>query len=228
MDATPPLTDLDWPEAWRIVASRFPPVGPFDRIADPADMEALFAVEAMTNPRLRQEIGQLDLVPRERRVAGPGTTPIMAAFTHPNPAGSRFAGGEVGVFYAARSLETAVRETMYHRARFMTATREPAMKIEMRAYRTGIRGRLHDLRGGGFEAALAPDDYGPSQALARRLRDAGSDGLVYPSVRDPGGECVAAFYPDIVARCRQGRHLIYSWDGTRMAVEYAVAALKRV
>lgn len=227
MASDPPLTDVDWPEAWRIVPSRFPPVGPFDRIADPADMEALFAIEAMTNPRLRQETGELDLVPAARRIAGPGSTPVMAAFTHPNRDGSRFADGDAGVFYAARTMETAVRETMYHRARFMAATAEPAMKIEMRAYRTGVRARLHDLRGPGFRDVLAPDSYLASRALARRLRGAGSDGLVYPSVRHAGGECVAAFYPDLVAPCRQGRHLVYSWDGARMSPAYAIATLKR-
>ncbi|MBS7457407.1 RES family NAD+ phosphorylase [Coralloluteibacterium stylophorae] len=223
---TPPLTAVDWPEAWRIVPSRFPPVGPFDRIADPADLDALFAIEAMTNPRLRQEVGDLALVPAARRIAGPGSTPVMAAFTHPNPGGSRFADPGVGVFYAARSLDTAVRETMYHRARFMAATREPAMKIEMRAYRTAIRGQLHDLRAGAWPAELDPDDYRASQALAGRLRAGGADGIVYPSVRHAGGECVAVFYPDLVARCRQGRHLIYSWDGARIAEDYAVASLR--
>lgn len=227
-EATPPVTLLHWPEAWRIVASRFPPVGPFDRIADPADLDALFAVEAMTNPRLREETGELALVPRGRRISGPGSTPVMAAFTHLNPAGSRFSDGSYGVFYAARTLETAVRETMYHTARFLAATGEPAMKVEKRAYRTAVKGRLHDLRKGGFKRALSPDSYVASQALAGRLRAAGSDGIVYPSVRHAGGECVGALYPDLVAPCRQSRHLIYSWDGRHIAPEYAVATLKQV
>jgi hypothetical protein len=52
----------------------------------------------MTNPRLREEAGNLTLVPLEDRVSGPGTTPIMAAFTHLNPEGSRFSGGSFGVY----------------------------------------------------------------------------------------------------------------------------------
>lgn len=224
---TPSLTQLRWSEAWRIVASRFPPVGPFDRIADPADLDALFAIEAMTNPRLREEAGELSLIPHGRRISGPGSTPVMAAFTHLNPAGSRFSDGSYGVFYAAHTLETAVRETMFHTARFLAATNEPAMKVEKRAYCTAIKGRLHDLRKGGFKDALSPDSYVASRTLALRLRAAGSDGIVYPSVRYAGGECAAAFYPDLVAPCRQSKHLIYSWDGTRIAPEYAVATLKQ-
>jgi hypothetical protein len=221
----PPRRAVAWPEAWRIVPSRFPPRGVFDRVAAPEDLEALFAIESLTNARLRQELGQLDLVPRERRVSGPGTQPIMAAFTHLNPDGSRFSDGSYGVFYAARALDTAVAETMHHRAKFMAATNEPAMKLEMRCYRTAVEGRLHDLRKG-WTTMLQPDDYAAPQALARELRAAGSDGVVYPSVRHAGGECVGLFFPDLLKPCVQAQHLIYSWDGRRIQADYAVATLQ--
>src|SRR5690606_22607554 len=104
--ALPRRTRIHWQPSWRIVPSRFPPVGLFDRIASPDDLDALFELEGMTNPRLRQELGELSLVPAERRISGPGTTPIMAAFTHPSPDGSRFSDGSWGVYYAARERET--------------------------------------------------------------------------------------------------------------------------
>lgn len=227
---TPKRSRLDWPLAHRIVSSRFPPVGAFDGIAAPADIDALHAIEGLTNPRLREQAGTLTLVPPTRRSSGSGTSPVMAAFAHPNPAGSRFSDGSYGVFYAAHALETAVKETMHHKARFLAATAEPAMKVEMRVYRVAIRGRVHELRRGvppaQARALLAPDDYTAGQALALQLRDAGADGIVYPSVRHAGGECVAAFYPDLITSCRQHRHLIYSWDGRRIDPEYAVASLR--
>ena len=74
-----------WQPCYRIVASRFPPISLFEDVADPADLEAVYAIEAMTNDRLRQEVGDISLVPVEDRVVGPGSTPIMAAFTHLNP-----------------------------------------------------------------------------------------------------------------------------------------------
>ncbi|WP_243048480.1 RES family NAD+ phosphorylase [Dyella sp. RRB7] len=222
----PPLKRIRWSQAYRIVPSRFPPVGVFDRIAEPGDLEALYAIEAMTNPRLRDEMGELRLVPPERRVSGPGTTPVMAAFTHLNPEGSRFSDGSWGVFYAAHSVATAVEETVYHRERFLAATTEPACDIEMRCYRTSIQARLHDLRGG-WKAAHDPDNYAAGIALARRLRNDGSDGIVYDSVRHLGGECVAVFYPDRVAPCVQAQHLMYRWDGTRIAQVLTVDEWKR-
>jgi len=222
----PPLKRIRWNHAYRIVPSRFPPVGVFDRIADPNDLEAVFAIEAMTNPRLREEAGALKLVPPGRRISGPGSTPVMAAFTHLNPDGSRFSDGSWGVFYAAHSVATAVEETVYHRELFLAATAEPACEIEMRCYCTRIDCTLHDLRGG-WPAAHAPHDYAASVALARTLRATGSNGIVYSSARHAGGECVAAFYPDVVAPCVQAQHFIYRWDGVRIAQVLQVSELKR-
>ena len=206
--------------------SRFPPVGVYDRIADPADLDAVFAIEALTNPRLREEAGALKLVPHERRLSGPGATPVMAAFTHLQPGGSRFSDGSWGVFYAAHSVPTAVEETVYHRERFLTATGEPACEIQMRCYRTRVDSKLHDIRGG-WPEAHDPGSYMASVALARELRDAGSNGIVFDSARHLGGECLAAFQPDVVAPCVQARHLVYRWDGRRIAQVLTVSELAR-
>ena len=107
-DRLPRRVAVDWRGAWRIIPSRFPAQGVFDRIARPEDLDALYALEALTNDRLRDELGELALVPRARRVTGPGTQTVMAAFTHVNPDGSRFSDGGYGVFYAAKALDTAV------------------------------------------------------------------------------------------------------------------------
>jgi len=222
----PPVKRIRWNQAFRIVPSRFPPIGIYDRVADPADLDAVFALEAMTNPRLREEAGALRQVPKERRLSGPGSTPVMAAFTHLNPEGSRFSDGSWGVFYAAHSVATAVEETVYHRERFLAATREPACEIQMRCYRTRLDSRLHDIRGG-WATAHDPDSYVASVALARVLRADGSNGIAFDSVRHPGGECVAAFYPDVVGACVQSQHLIYRWDGQRIAQVLEVSELVR-
>lgn len=228
MDALPPQKRIRWTAAYRIVPSRFPPVGVFDRIAQPADLDALYAIEGLTDPHLREEIGALRSVPRERRVSGPGTTPIMAAFTHRNREGSRFSDGSWGVFYAAHRVATAIEETIYHRERFLRATAESPLDIEMRCYRCAIAGRLHDVRGG-WASAHDPHSYVVSQMLARQLRAGDSNGIVFDSVRDAGGECVAVFYPDLVSPCVQAQHLIYRWDGTRIAavLEVSKVALRK-
>ncbi|MGY0504295.1 RES family NAD+ phosphorylase [Luteimonas sp. e5] len=211
-----PLREVVWRPSYRIVSSRYPPVGLFDRVADPADLDAVFLLEGLTNPRLRKSAGELSLVPQARRISGPGTTPIMAAFTHLNPMGSRFSPGSFGVYYAARERETAVAETVYHQQRFLAATREAPIKLEMRCLLADMRGCLHDIRGG-WPELHDPDSYAASQRAGLELRQSGSDGLVYDSVRAAGGECVALFHPDLVAPVRQAEHYHYHWDGTAIA-----------
>ena len=210
-----PTADIVWKPCYRIVPSRFPPIGLFDDVADPADLEAVFILEAMTNDRLRDEAGDIALVPPEDRISGHGTTPIMAAFTHLNPQGDRFTDGSYGVFYAALSLDTAVAETRYHRANFLAATQEPAQELDMRVYAVDLTASLHDIRGEApeFSAFYHAEHYGASQQLALTLRGQGSDGIVYHSVRQQGGECAAIFRPRLLSHCRQERHLCYVWDG---------------
>ncbi len=222
----PPVKRIRWTRAFRIVSSRFPPVGVFDRIADPVELDSLFALEAMTNPRMREQAGALSLVPENRRISGPGSTPVMAAFTHLNPEGSRFSDGSYGVFYAAHDTATAIEETVYHRERFLAATRHPPIDLQMRCYRTGVHARLHDLRDD-FRKAHDPGSYVASQALAEHLRAEGSNGIVYNSVRRKGGTCVAAFYPDVVDPCVQAGHYIYRWNGERIDSVLEVADVRR-
>ena len=222
----PPIKRIRWTQAFRIVPSRFPPVGVFDRIADPADLDALFALEALTNPRLRDALGALQMVPPARRVSGPGSTPIMAAFTHLDPAGSRFSDGTWGVFYAAHAQATAIEETVFHRQHFLAATAEPACDIQMRCYHTAVDSRLHDIRSN-WTAAHDPNSYTASVTLARSLRASGSNGIIYASARHRGGECVAAFFPDVVAPCVQTQHFIYHWDGARITQVLSISSVPR-
>jgi hypothetical protein len=216
---TPTTTAESWPQGFRIVSSRFPPVGVFDDVSDRADLEAVFWVEGLTNPRLREALGQLELVPPDERLAGPGTTPIMAAFTHLNPNGSRFSDGSFGVYYAGRTQDTAVAETVFHTERWALESQDPPTAFTMRVYIGEILERpYHDLRGepGIYAHLLNPDldGYGPAQQLGQALRAAGSWGILYPSVRDVGGECAAVFRPSALGPVHQSTHLAYVWDGT--------------
>jgi hypothetical protein len=217
---------ISWKPSWRIVPSRFPPIHLFERIADPADWEALIALESLTNDRIRDEVGDIALVPPEERVSGPGSSIIMAAFTHPNPDGSRFSGG-YGVFYAGADLSTAIAETRHHRARFMQATGQPRMDLDMRVYVVDLNGELHDLRGKRAALPLVyhPDDYAAAQALGGRLRAEGSSGIVYDSVRHADGMCAAVFRPRCLSNPRQERHLCYVWDGRTITMVYEKRAM---
>ncbi len=216
------LVALSSHKTFRIIPSRFPPINLFERIADPGDLEAVYQIEMMTNPRLRDEAGDLSLVLPSDRISGPGASPIMAAFTHLNPDGSRFTAGHYGVYYAGSEIETAIAETKHHRTNFMLATNEPPMELDMRVYAAQLTGELHDIRGlqKKHPTLYHSTNYSASQAFADQIWIGGADGIAYTSVRRPGGECFAVFRPRLLSNCRQERHLCYVWDGASISMVY--------
>jgi hypothetical protein len=224
------MARIRWSPSYRLVPSRFPPVGLFDRVAHAEDLDFVLAAEQLTNDRLRDEAGALQLVPPGERVSGPGTTPIMAAFTHLNPEGSRFSDGTYGVYYAAHEMQTAIAETAFHRARFLARTAEAAGEIDMRSYLADLRAELVDLRGYGRRKPdlMSPDSYVASQRFGKARRGEGAGGIVYDSVRRDGGQCVAVFRPRLVAPCRQGPHICFLWDGRAIVSWYEKSAVKNV
>jgi hypothetical protein len=224
---TVPVRRVSWRPSYRLIPSRYPTVGLYDAIADPADLDVVFAIEALANPRIREEIGELSLVPKEERLTGPGATPVMAAFTHLNPEGSRFSDGSYGVYYAAHSLETSLAEVGHHRAIFLRRTDEPAIDIDLRLITASVEAELHDLLDAGgaanasrYASVLDPDDYGPSQRLGKRLRAGDSWGIRYPSVRHAGGECVGVFRPRALRHPKAAAHFALHWDGGRFTHWY--------
>lgn len=211
MVGKPPVSHVHWTCSWRLVPSRFPPAGLFDRVTNADDLDAVIAIESLTNDRLRDEIGELRLVPENERQFGPGTTPIMASFTHLNPDGSRFSDGSYGVFYAASDVETAVAETRYHRVCFLLRTKEPPIDIDMCSYSSEINTELHDIRNVQSKLASVYDEnsYSASQKLACDLRNEGSNGIVYDSVRHAEGECAGILRANIPQSVIQGCHYCF-------------------
>jgi RES domain len=217
-----PIAPINWSPCVRLIPSRFPTVGLFDAIADPADFEVVFAIEALTNPRLRNELGELDLVPKAERVFGPGSTLIIAAFTHLNPEGSRFSDGSYGVYYASATFDCALAEVIHHRERFLARTNEAAIDIDLRVILADVDACLQDLRGFGERGAAVLDleSYGAAQQLGRALRGSGSMGVVFPSVRSDGGECVGLLRPKALRNARADRYVGLHWDGSRVSHWY--------
>src|ERR1700722_15710175 len=238
-------SEVRWHPCFRVISSRFPPIHLFERVSGAEDWEALYWLESLTNPRLRDDVGEIELVPREDRIFGPGASVIMPPFTHLIPEGSRFADDTFGAFYAARSLDTSIAETRYHREIFLRATRERPLELDMRTYLCDVAASFHDIRGKRDRSAAEgiprspsgatrddrmreiydPNSYVASQKFARSLKLVGSNGVVFDSVRHSGGQCLAVYRPRLVQNCRQGTHLRYVWDGERITQVYALRVM---
>jgi hypothetical protein len=215
---TPPVSRFEWSGSYRIIRTIYPPIWLFEDIADPKDWELIASAEAKTNPRVREQIGDLSIVPAEHRVSGPTASYVMAAFTHASrDRPSRFSDGSYGVWYCGDRFEVALAETAHRFELFMANTGEPPGDAQYRELRADIAGSLHDLRSGDFQSYLDPDSWTASQQFAVPLRAAGADGIVYPSVRWRAGQAAALFWPNLVRLpLLQARTLQYHWDGNLM------------
>jgi RES domain-containing protein len=216
----PPLTTLDQRDTHRLVPSRYSPRGEsvLTRIADAGDdahLAAIFELDGATNDRLLAERGLLPGIgPEELVFAVPLATVINAAFCHANPLGSRFAGADRGAWYAGFAIETSHAEVAFHKSVELAEIGWPDESITYDDYQADFAGDFHDLRDtAGWNGCLAPDSYLASQTLAAHLLEAGSLGVVYPSVRHDGGTCLACFRPALVGRVRRTGTWRFTWEG---------------
>lgn len=194
-------------------------------------MELLVSAEAKLNPRVRDEVGDLRLVPPHRRLAGPTASLAMAPFTHASTRRpSRFSDGTYGVFYCGNTWEVALAETAYHFELFMRATSEPPAEADFRELVCAIAGDLLDIRTDAAHANChAPESWEAGQKLGREVHERDGDGIVYRSVRWSAGDAAALFWPNLIALpINQARQLRYRWDGSRMTRYFIHGSAGRV
>ncbi len=218
MELTPPIQEFRFSKTHRLIPSRFPPVGILDQVSGPEDLDSIFELEAWTNDRITKEIGNIESIPRSEWVLGaPNASIIMASFCHPKPDGSRFTDGVLGAWYAALSLKTAHAEVLHHRQLELAEIGVSNTSLTMREYIADFQTEFHSLLEDqeDYKRYYDPISYVASQELGTHLRERGSNGIVYRSVRDPRGTCVVCFHPRRVLNVRQGAHFEYSFSESR-------------
>lgn len=226
----------------RLVPSRHLPQSDSVLVAisdDDAHLQAIFELDAATNDRLLAEQRLVPGIGLDELVFGvPHAAVINAAFCHPHPLGSRFNGPHRGAWYAAFAVETSQAEVGFHKSVQLAEIGRFEDTVTYDDYMADFSAEFHDLRSAsalratadrsttapgatadrssaaGARAYLDPDSYVESQALAERLLEAQSLGIVYPSVRHAGGTCVACFRPALVANVRRGKTYRFTWAGT--------------
>lgn len=231
MARVPPLTLVRRLDTHRLVPSRHSAAGEsvLARIADDdAHLQKIFELDAATNDRLLAEHQRFPGIGVEELVVGvPYSHVINAAFCHPHPLGARFSGPDRGAWYAGFELETSQAEVAFHKNVQLAEigwTDEESVTYD--DYLADFSASFHDLRRAtGFRACLDPRSYLASQELAERLLEAGSLGIVYPSVRfgrqRPGegggsaGACLACFRPPLVANVRRDATYRFTFSGGR-------------
>jgi RES domain-containing protein len=214
----PPVSLVRRNDTHRLIPSKYTEDGSsvLARIADnDAHLADIFDLDNATNDRLLAENELLPGIGVHELVFGlPYYRIVNAAFTHPHPLGSRFNGPDRGAWYASFELKTAQAEVAFHKTLELAEIGRFVDDVTFDDYPADFSAELHDLRDApAFKDCLDPKSYVKSQALAERLLEAGSLGVVYPSARRSGGTCLACFRPALVMNVRKGATYRFRWSG---------------
>ncbi|MDI6024827.1 RES family NAD+ phosphorylase [Corticibacterium sp. UT-5YL-CI-8] len=190
---------------YRLIPSRFPPIGLFDSVATAADLQAVMELAGWTNDRLVSE--RIHRLPHSEWVYGrPNSSIVMATFLHVAPGGSRFNGPELGAWYAAATIKTAMVEVAHHMRREAVATGIAELSRTFRTYTATLHGRFVDICGAEMPDVYDPTDYAASQRFGEAVRANGDDGILFDSIRLAGGVNVAAYRPSNILDVLQADH----------------------
>ena len=206
---------LSGQESFRMVNSKFPPTTLFDDVMDSEDFDMAYALQALTNPRILNELGDLNLIPKTEIPFGiTGANYAIAPFTHVNPQGSRFSDGSFGILYLADTAKTAIAETRYHQENYLRNIEGLHYDtIDMRCIKVTFSADLIDAVA--IDAIHAPDDYTLSRSFGAKVKQSGDAGIQYRSVRNDGAIYWALMSPMYVESVVQTRHFEFIYDGRR-------------
>jgi len=169
---------------WRLIPSRLPPITAFETVANAADLEAVMELEGWTNDRLvTQRVARLP--PSDWAYGTPNASVVMGDLLHAAPEGSRFNGPELGAWYAAAAITTAVAEVAHHLRREAVARGKTELQRMFRAHSARLLGEdYRDLRA---QPALHDgQSHAASQPFGEAVRTAGQSGIVYGQPAPPG------------------------------------------
>ncbi len=212
----PPASLVRRNETHRFIASKHGE-SVLARIADSnRHLDDIFKLDIATNERTLVENGIPGGIDVHELVFGlPYSQVVNAAFTHPHPLGSRFNGPDRGAWYCGFEIETSMAEIAFHKTIDLLEIGVLDDDVTYDDYTADFSAEFHDLRGGvrRFAKFLNPDSYVASQQLAEDLLAKGSLGVVYPSVRNRGGTCIACFRPALVTNVRRESTYRFIWSG---------------
>lgn len=219
-EQSPHLVRTAFPRTIRLVSSARLREAVLVPLADTADELGLLAeIEGATSARLiAQERGLGALTANELVHGVPHARFINASFAYAKPREPmRFNPANRGAWYAALAVETSIAEVGHHLTRALDDAGDFNAVVEYGEMLASMSGLFLDLRPVPGHPSLDPDPllgYPAGNALAAIARAEGRNGIVYPSVRHPGGTCIAALWPNVVQSVVQGAMYRLTWSGT--------------
>lgn len=187
-------------------------------VDDADELAQLAEIEGATSSRsVAETTGISGLDANELVYDVPHAHFINASFAYAKPREpNRFNGENRGAWYAALEVETCLAEITFHMTEFLGRTGHFEATVEYAEMFCSLSGDFLDLRPLPSHPALHPDKaigYPEGNALAAQARAQGLNGIIYPSVRHPGGTCLAVLRPAAVQSVRQGDVYRLVWSG---------------
>jgi hypothetical protein len=226
------LAQFDQAGTHRLIPAKYGAESVLESLPLPPDVLAdLSELDAATNERkIAENGGNSAIGPGELLLGVPEAHIVNAAFTHPGPFGGRFHGAQRGAWYAGFEIETSIAEVAFHKRRFLVDGRiEGRHAFDYIDFLADFSGEFHSFEPAELESCLQPDPvpqcYSASQTLANKLLFEGSNGIVYPSVRQHSGTCISCFRPALVFHPRRGQKYRLSVEAGSDTVESKVPPL---
>lgn len=208
-----------FPRTVRLVstARQRPPV--LERLVSANEAAALAEIEGATSSRLLAESRGAQGIERGEFLHGvPYASFVNAAFAYSKPREMNRFNATRGAWYAALDVTTCMREVAYHMAEFLARSGEMKGVVEYAEMFASMAGEFVDLRQTPGHPCLDPDPavgYPIGNAVADAARAEGLNGIIYPSVRRPGGTCIVALRPHAVQSVAPGAAYRLEWAGDR-------------
>jgi len=214
-----PVVREAFPRTVRLVSTARlrPPV--LERLVSADDAAALAEIEGATSQRLLAEQHGAEGIGRDEFLHGvPYANFVNAAFAYWKPREPNRFNATRGAWYAALDVETCIREVAWHMAEFLARSGELKGIVDYAEMFASMAGEFVDLRQSPRHPCLDPDPpagYPIGNAVADAARAQGLNGIIYPSVRRPGGTCIVALRPHAVQSVAPGAVYRLAWSGNR-------------
>lgn len=217
-----PMEMPEW-KHYRVIHSKYPVENLFHE-----DDEINFILGACEADTSEREINYLSYVDQLDARFGEGWGAVMASFCYPG--NGRFSNDSFGAYYCSDSIETAIAEWAHHTAR---SWREFGFSEDasatVRCYSGRFEQSLVDVRD---QDSFHQHDYGYkyelTQAFAGDVRSKKAYGILYKSVRRPGGLCAALLRPPATTPVVQSGHFVAIFNGEEFTEFAEVGKLRPI
>jgi len=220
-----PLIDFNDKNTIRLIPTAFIEEPALKPLADNEDdLDILANIEMLTSTRQNKNITlPIRVDPNElpTQAYGFGWTYINAAFCYTHLNGNRFNSKNRGAWYASfgkNAIITSQAEVAYHLTKELDNVGKYENITNYREIIAGFITNFYDLRKYDDHNFLHSDEkiaYPAGQLLADSMLQNDANGIIYPSKRHDGGQCLVAFKPHLIQNIRHGATWQFNWNGNR-------------